>query len=290
MKKIVQVSDLPCTLEQFIQRTWCFSNRLVRHLKAHRGSLRVNDRSRTVRYKLRKGDVVHIHFPPEERSDTLRAEKIPIKVVYEDDHLLMINKPAGLPMSPSPNHPSRTLANGIIYYYDQQSLAYTVHFVTRLDRETSGLVLVAKHRYMHALCNEMLLNNNINRSYEAIVEGIVSPDEGTIDQPIGRKDGSLIERQIDLSRGKRAITHYRVHKRAETRSYVKIQLETGRTHQIRVHFSALGYPLLGDTLYGEQTTDLHRHALHCSRLSFIHPFTKKIISFTVPIPTDMNMI
>lgn len=290
MKQTVQASDLPCTLGQFIQTTWKFSNRLVRHLKAHEGSLQVNDQHRTVRYKLREGDAVHINFPPEVRGDSLLAEQMSLEIVYEDDHVLIVNKRAGIPVSTSANHPSGTLANGIIYYYEQQQLPYTVHFVTRLDRETSGLVFIAKHRYMHALCNDMLQKNDIRRSYEAIVVGVLPDDAGTIDFPIGRKDGSIIERTVDRSKGKRAMTHYRVCKRTATHSHVQIQLETGRTHQIRVHFSALGYPLLGDTLYGEKTFALGRQALHCSHVSFIHPFLKKTVSVTAPLPDDMQQL
>lgn len=290
MKQIVQAADLPCTLGQFIQTAWKFSNRMVRHLKAYEGSLRVNHQHRTVRYYLQEGDVVQIYFPPEVRGEALIAEQMSIDIVYEDDDVLIVNKPAGIPISPSADHPSGTLANGIIHYYDQQALPYTIHMVTRLDRDTSGLVFIAKHRYMHALCNDMLEENAIRRSYEAIIVGVMSKDEGTIDMPIGRKDGSIIERTVDFSRGKRAITHYRVYKRTEALSYVKVQLETGRTHQIRVHFSALGNPLLGDTLYGEQANDLDRQALHCSHLSFIHPFTKKTVSCTAPIPDDMRLL
>lgn len=287
MNCFVRKEDIPATLGQFIQSKWQFSNRMVRHLKSHAGCLQVNHRNETVIYELQEGDRVAIQFPPEERGARMIPQQIPFSIVYEDSDILMINKKAGISMSPSATHPSGTLANGIIYYYDKHHLPYTVHFVTRLDRDTSGLVVVAKHRYMHALLSNTLQQGQMNRLYEAIVVGRLEQTSGMINAPIGRKPGSMIERMVDPG-GKEAVTHYQVIQQTASYSHVAVQLETGRTHQIRVHFAHLLCPLLGDTLYGTKKTLHTQQALHCSYVSFIHPQTKEMYQFKAPLRVDMD--
>src|SRR5699024_1685217 len=191
----------------------------------------------------------------EERSAYLAPEDISLSIIYEDDDLLILNKETGLAMSPSANHSAGTLANGIIYYYDVCNLPYTVHFVTRLDRDTSGIVVVAKHRYMHARLHSQLQKGQLKRSYEAIVQGKMTDTSGTIDEPIARKNDSIVQRIVHAS-GQKAITHYDVLESYELFSHVSVELVTGRTHQIRVHFSHMGHPLVGDSLYGGSTEDI----------------------------------
>lgn len=279
--------DVPCTLEELLESKWHFSKRLIRKIKTSGDAVTVNNKQVQLIESLTKGDIVQVKFPKEDRGVLMTAEYIPLAIIYEDDDLLIINKQTGIAMSPSTNHSSGTLANGIIYYYDVCDLPYTVHFVTRLDRDTSGIVIVAKHRYMHARLQTDFKKGNIIRLYDAIVGGRLNHSQGTICEPIARKPGSMIERVVD-SLGKTAITHYDVIHQTEAYSHVSIQLETGRTHQIRVHFSHIGYPLIGDSLYGGDIKDMKQQALHCSCVSFTHPQTKEKITFQAPLRKELN--
>jgi len=172
-------------------------------------------------------------------------------------------------------------------YYESNKIPYTVHVVTRLDRDTSGLLLVAKHRYSHSLLAKAQKLGKIKRTYKAIVEGNLEKVQGTIDLPIGRKQGSIIEREVNES-GKRAITKYKTIKKFSSHSFIEVELETGRTHQIRVHFSHIGHPLVGDDLYGGNRMNIDRQALHCYKLRFEHPFTKETIELESKLPADMK--
>ncbi|MDY0407916.1 RluA family pseudouridine synthase [Virgibacillus soli] len=212
-----------------------------------------------------------------------------MNIVYEDDAVLIIDKQAGVTTIPSLYHSNDSIANGILAHYEKYHIPYTVHIVTRLDRDTSGLLLVAKHRYSHSLLAASQKARKINRTYTALTEGILTKKIGTIDAKIGRKADSIIERTVCLD-GQQAITHYEVLEEKEQLSVVRVSLETGRTHQIRVHFSWLGHPLIGDDLYGGSQALLNRQALHCSQLSFIHPFTNREMVFHSTLPKDMQRL
>lgn len=279
-------------LRDYLRDELSLSTRLIKKAKSPDGQLLINGAKKTVRYPLRAGDTLQITFPKEERSASLRPENIPLHIMYEDEHILVINKPSGMATIPSQLHPSGTMANGILFYYDIKKLPYTIHIVTRLDKDTSGLVVVAKHQYSHSLLTTLQRNNELIREYEAIVSGRLDKKFGTIDAPIGRKQDSIIERTVTSS-GKRAVTHYRVVKEMSNFSLVRIRLETGRTHQIRVHFAHIGYPLIGDRLYGKDKqymTLLQRQALHCRSVRFVHPFTKKTIEVSCPLPDDVKAV
>ncbi|WP_010649975.1 RluA family pseudouridine synthase [Oceanobacillus massiliensis] len=210
-------------------------------------------------------------------------------IVYEDEAVIVINKPPGMATMPSPQHFTGTLANGLIAYYRSCGRNdSTVHVVTRLDANTSGLVLIAKDRYTHSLFSEAQKAAKINRKYMAVVEG-VPQTKGTIDAPIARKAGSIIEREVNDS-GRRAVTHYKKLQELAGHSLVEVELETGRTHQIRVHFSNEGYPLAGDDLYGGTLQLMGRQALHCFDLNFRHPLTKRAIHLQVELPEDMKLL
>jgi len=264
------------------------SNNLVKKAKSEKGQILINNVKKTVRYQLKAGDILQITFPPEQVSDSFIKSDIPLKILYEDDDIIIIDKQAGMPTIPSHLHPDKTIANGLLYYYDQIGLQSTIHVVTRLDKDTSGALLVAKHQYSHSILSRLQKQFLVKRKYVAIVHGNLRQDEGTIDASIGRKKESIIEREVS-EEGKRAVTHFKVLERTGKFSVVEVELETGRTHQIRVHFSHIGHPLLGDSLYGleKKQTEIQRTALHCSEISFPHPMMKKQITQTAPIHYDM---
>lgn len=284
---MIQTEDDGMVLREYLREKLLFSTRLIKKVKSKEGGLIINDKPVTVRYVLKKDDILKVSFPPEERSNTMVAEELPLDVVYEDKDVLIIEKSAGIPSIPSQLHPSGTVANGILAYYDKRKLPYTVHIVTRLDKDTSGLLLIAKHQYSHSLLSDMQRENAITREYTAIVHGKLKDWRGTIDLPIGRKADSIIERTV-IETGQRAVTHYEVIRIFEDYSLVNIRLQTGRTHQIRVHFSAIGHPLVGDHLYGAKQDPFLRQALHCSVLRFNQPLTKKPIEIISKLPLDMR--
>lgn len=273
-------------LGDYLRTEHGFSRRLLKAVKEG-NFLSVNGKMEKSHFSLSEGDAVKLILPPEKNGEFMKAEDLPLNIVYEDESLIVVDKPAGMASIPSRNHASGTLANGLLGYYRKKGLASTVHILTRLDRDTSGLMLIAKHRYAHGLLAASQKAKDIRRIYIAAIEGRPRQTEGTIDLPIGRKEGSIIERAVTAS-GKRAITHYRTIAEDDAVTLVSVELETGRTHQIRVHFSEIGHPLAGDTLYGGSADLIARQALHSSYLSFIHPFTKEKLAFSSELPRDMK--
>ncbi|QOY34188.1 RluA family pseudouridine synthase [Anaerobacillus isosaccharinicus] len=253
------------------------------------GSLFVNGAPVTVRVLLKEEDEVTVIFPPETRGQGLNSIDLPLHIIYEDEHLLVINKPANLPTIPSIYHPDRSLANAVLFHYDKNNIPYTFHAVNRLDRDTSGLLIVAKHRYAHDLMTKEQKAGKVKRTYIAIVHGQMEELSGVINAPIGRKEESIIEREV-RSDGQQAITNFKVIKRLEEETVTELCLETGRTHQIRVHLAYLGHPLLGDDLYGGQLTKIDRQALHSFQLQFFHPLLEKEMNFSIEPPPDMSDI
>jgi 23S rRNA pseudouridine1911/1915/1917 synthase len=263
------------------------SKRALTDIKFNGGDILVNSQHVTVRYCLKENDILTVIFPQEERGTSLVADDVPFKIVYEDDHCLVINKPPFIPSIPSREHEKGTLANGLIKYYQQKQIPSTIHIVNRLDKDTSGLMLVAKHRFAHSLFSEQQKKKEIHRTYEAIVHGVINQSVGVIEKPIGRKNDSIIEREI-CEDGQEAITHFQVLHTYQNKSHLKLVLETGRTHQIRVHLSSIGHPLCGDTLYGGDIAEISRQALHSSQLSFWHPLLERDFQFTSELPDDMK--
>ncbi|PGL72973.1 RluA family pseudouridine synthase [Bacillus sp. AFS055030] len=264
------------------------SKRALTDIKFQGGKITVNGEVKTVRTILKELDHVQIYFPIEKPSEDLIAENIPFEIVYEDDAVLVINKPFGIPSIPSREHPNGTLANGLLFYYQSIGLQSTIHIVTRLDKDTSGLMLVAKNRYIHYLFSKNELKN-VQRKYLAIVHGQLNGTVGVIRAKIARKSDSIIERIVS-EEGQEAITHYKVLEVKKDYSVVELELETGRTHQIRVHMSSIGHPLIGDDLYGGNTDRLKRQALHSYQLSFIHPIDHSKKNFEIALPVDIKSL
>jgi 23S rRNA pseudouridine1911/1915/1917 synthase len=258
-------------------------------IKFKGGSIQVNGEEVNVRYKLAVGDELTVIFPAENPSDGVKGENLQLTVLFEDEFLLVVTKPAGMNTIPSREHPTGSLANALVGYYQQCGLQATSHIVTRLDRDTSGIVLVAKHRHVHHLFSMQQQSGQVKRTYEAFAEGSFELGVGTINAPIGRKEDSIIEREVRED-GQYACTHYSVIERYGAFTYLELQLETGRTHQIRVHMSYLEHPLLGDDLYGGDRSLIARQALHCKKIKFKHPFSQEEMTFTAPLPADMSEI
>ena len=193
-----------------------------------------------------------------------------------------------MPIHPSLNNYDNTLGNAAAYYFMQQGKNFIFRCINRLDRDTTGLTILAKHMVSCSMLQSDMVERRISREYLAIVEGVFESTEGMIDAPIGRKEGSTIERIIDYEKGERAVTHYKVLQQKEKVAMLALKLETGRTHQIRVHMTSIGHPLAGDFLYNPQNKDLSRQALHAWKLSFAHPITKEILNMEAPLPEDMK--
>ena len=229
------------------------------------GDILVNGEHQTVRYVLNEGDYVVFIYPPEDNQ--IIPENVPLYIVYEDDFLLIVDKPKGMACFPTRSHPCQTLANALSYYYHSIELDSTVHFVNRLDKDTAGLMMIAKYREIH----DMMCQNiqHIYRRYQAHVEGQV--EQGVIDLPI-HKDGQNMRRIIDEN-GKDSRTYYRCLEYSDGISRVECILETGRTHQIRVHMAAIGHPLIGDLLYGGKPGTFDLESI---MIAFVHPITKQI--------------
>ena len=240
--------------------------------------------------KLRAGEVLTVNITEVESSEKIPPVKMTLDIVYEDEDIIVVNKPAGLSIHPSLNHHEDSLANGLAYYFESQDKPFIFRCANRLDKITSGLTVIAKHLVSANILSTMVKNREFHREYYAIVRGALEQHQGTIDAPIGRVSDSIITRQVDFENGERAVTHYKVIEERNGHSLISIHLETGRTHQIRVHFKYIGHPLIGDHLYNPDMEFMQRQALHSHRIQFKHPITKKVMEFVAPLPNDMSVI
>lgn len=272
------------TLRDVLQGSYGVSRRLLTKAK-YSGEILVNGVYTYVTQKLRAGDLVIVRLPPDE-VEHIEPVEMPLAIRYEDEDLLIVTKPPGLVVHPTRTHPTATLANGVIAYYRAKGERHSFRPVNRLDKDTSGLMIVAKNQWVHEQCSRMQKERTLKRTYQAIVHGRLQSREGVIDAPIGLREGSIIERMVRPD-GQSARTHYRVLAEGEDRTWVELRLETGRTHQIRVHLASLGHPLLGDDLYGGSRELIDRQALHAVQLSLHHPRTGELLTLTEPLPPDM---
>ncbi len=277
-------------VRQVLKNEFNISNRLITKLKQNK-FIYLNDKATYLDKELAVGDIIICKIDFDETSENIVSTKMDLKIIYEDDYLLVVDKPANMAVHPSILHYENSLSNGVKYYFDSIGLKRKVRPVNRLDRDTTGLVVFAKNEYMQESLVRQMKSNTFYKEYIAILEGILDKSKGIIDAPIARKSGSIIERCIDKN-GENAISHFEVIT-TDTKnnlSLVKFVLETGRTHQIRLHSKYIGHPILGDTLYGKPSKLINRQALHSHKISFVHPVTKKQVDLLSDIPNDIYKI
>jgi len=273
-------------LKQFLKDQG-LSKRLLAKVKFKGGGLYVNGFPVKVSTTMCPNDLVTVVLPPEVENSNLSISSPKFDIIFEDEHYLIVNKPHNTVSVPSHIHKNDTMVNQVKGYMIKKDHQYrSVHVVTRLDRDTSGVMIFAKHAYAHSMMDKLLKNKELNKYYIALVNGTISERHDIINVPIRRKKESIIEREVGIG-GKESQTEYWVKGTGKNVSKIRIKLLTGRTHQIRVHFSYLGFPLLGDDLYGKKSNYINRQALHCSECSFVHPITGENIEALAPIPYDI---
>ena len=282
---IIQKDDNYINVKEVIKAYFNISDRLLLRLKNTKNIL-LNGSPTYVSKEVTFGDEICVIIDFIEDNSNIVPKKMNLDILYEDDCYLVINKPPNLPVHPSMSHYENSLSNGVKYYFNSIGLKKKIRPVNRLDKDTSGIVIFAKNEYIQECLVSQMKSKNFEKQYIAVCDGLFSEKKDTINLPIARKPGSIIERYVD-SNGDIAITHYEIIKEFNNLSIVKCLLETGRTHQIRVHLSSLGHPILGDTLYGKKDTNIPRQLLHAHKVKFIHPLTKEPLTYTAPIPNDI---
>ena len=286
---IIDEDSAGLRVEQFLRRKR-YSGQNLSEIKRMPKSILVNGVHYYMRQELSKGDHLQVRICETQNSEKIPPTKLPLDIIYEDEDLLVLNKPAGMPIHPSLNNYTNSMANALAYYFQSQGKPFIFRCCNRLDRDTSGLTIVSKHLVSGSILSDMTKYREVHREYLAIARGSVTPSEGTIQAPLGRKEGTIIERTGDWEHGEDAVTHYKVVKEANGHSLVSLRLETGRTHQIRIHMKYLGYPLIGDYLYNPDMEYMTRQALHSHHMEFTHPITGEHMSFTAPLPEDMARV
>ena len=286
---IIDKDSAGLRVEQFLRRKR-YSGQNLSEIKRMPKSILVNGVHYYMRQELSTGDHLQVRICETKNSEKIPPTNLPLNIIYEDEDLLVLNKPAGMPIHPSLNNYTNSIANALAYYFQSQGKPFIFRCCNRLDRDTSGLTIVSKHLVSGSILSDMTKYREVHREYLAIARGSVTPSEGTIQAPLGRKEGTIIERTVDWEHGEDAVTHYKVVKEANGHSLVSLQLETGRTHQIRIHMKYLGYPLIGDYLYNPDMEYMTRQALHSHHMEFTHPITGEHMSFTAPLPEDMARV
>lgn len=284
--KLKYIVDKEINIRQVLREKFGVSERLLTKLKKNKKIYLNGNNDIFLDMPVKSLDIVEVDFDFDEDNSNIVPVKMDLNVIYEDDSLIVLDKPFNMPVHPSLNHYEDSLSNGLKYYYDSINLHRKIRPINRLDKDTSGIVIFAKNEYAQ---DRIRITNKI---YLTILEGKLE-GSGIIDKPIARKADSIIERCIS-DNGEKAITEYSVIKNFkignEEFSLVKCILHTGRTHQIRVHMASINHPILGDTLYGKSSSLIGRQALHAHKLTFVHPIIKKEIEVTSSIPSDMNNI
>ncbi|SFH15924.1 23S rRNA pseudouridine1911/1915/1917 synthase [Desulfotomaculum arcticum] len=270
---------------------------LKNHLKFSRGEIRrikrcaglmVNDQAVRLNSLVKEGDLIRVNFQ-DDNDQPVIPQDIPLNILFEDEHILVVNKPFNMLVHPLSYHVLNTLANGVIYHWQLQGHNSKFRSVNRLDKDTSGVILIAKSSYICHQLSEQMKKGICRREYLAVVHNRITMNSGILDFPIGWPNNDSLVFGV-TSQGKEAITHFTVIQRFASGSLVKLRLETGRTHQIRVHMRHFGHPLMGDELYGGSLELIHRQALHSWHLEFNHPVTKKNMQLEAPLPADMTSL
>lgn len=287
---LITEAEADLTVEQFLKSRG-YSHHLVVHLRNTPMGLVTDGEPVYTIHRLKPGQTLTVTLIEEETSRNILPVKLPLDIVYEDQDIMVINKEAGIPVHPSQGHYDNTLANAVAWYFKEQGQAFTYRAVNRLDRDTTGLIILAKHMLSACLLSSQMLNRRIHREYLALAQGKL-PEAGTITAPIRRKEGSVIQRQVDFEEGEAACTHYRriSYNQENDLSLASLWLETGRTHQIRVHLQWAGHPLPGDFLYNPDYRYISRQPLHSYKLTFTHPLTGRFMEFKAELPKDMAVL
>ena len=288
LKYIVKEIEENKSINEILLTNFNLSTRLLTKLIKNK-NIYINGNIVDTRNTVLNGDIILLDFNYEEDNSNIVPNKMNLDILYEDEWLLVVNKPAGIPIHPSRLHYEDSLSNGIKYYFDNIGLNKKIRPVNRLDLNTSGLVIFAKCEYVQEEFSKQMANDIFKKEYLCLVESVLEKKKDRIDLPIARKHGSIIERCIDKT-GQKSITHYEVLQEFENYSLVHCILETGRTHQIRVHMKAINHPIIGDTLYGSSSNLINRHALHSYKIQCIHPITKENLSFIAKLPKDMEAL
>lgn len=275
-------------VKEVLKAEFSMSDRLLLKLKKL-DRIYLNGDVTSVNHPVLENDLIECYLDYEEDNSNIVPTEMPLNIIYEDEAYIVVNKPAGIPVHPSMDHYTDSLSNGIAFYFNQIGLKKKIRPVNRLDKDTSGIVIFAKNEYIQECLVRQMKSKEFIKKYIAVVNGNLDNLEGTINAPIARKEGSIIERCVSET-GDIAITHYKVLKRKTDFDIVECILETGRTHQIRVHFAYLGHSLLSDTLYGTSSSLINRQALHAYEVEFTHPLSKKKVKYIATVPEDLNKL
>ena len=275
-------------VKEVLKAEFSMSDRLLLKLKKL-DKIYLNGNVTSVNHPVLENDLIECYLDYEEDNSNIIPTEMPLNIIYEDEAYIVVNKPAGIPVHPSMDHYTDSLSNGIAFYFNQIGLKKKIRPVNRLDKDTSGIVIFAKNEYIQECLVRQMKSKEFIKRYIAVVNGNLDNLEGTINAPIARKEGSIIERCVSET-GDIAITHYKVLKRKTDFDIVECILETGRTHQIRVHFAYLGHSLLSDTLYGTSSSLINRQALHAYEVEFSHPLSKKKVKYIATVPEDLNKL
>ena len=291
MRFVVDEKHDGVLLRSYLKGTLHVSSRMLTRLKNHPDGIKVNGEHVTVRYFLHTGDCVELEIRDETPQDNFRPEQLPFGILYEDAHLLIVDKPPRMPTHPSNGHDGDTLANALCYHYRELGVPFVFRPVSRLDRNTSGILTLAKDQYTASMLCEQMKRREMHKTYLAIVHGRLPEHEGRIETGIRRITPGIVLREtcdIDAEGAELAVTEYRVIKENEAYSFVELHALTGRTHQLRVQLASLGCPIVGDGLYGTDEPCLERHALHATSLELTHPYTNERMNIVSPLPEDLN--
>ena len=272
------------TIYDFL-RSLGYSRSLLLHLKRTPQGILRNGQNTFGSVLLQEGDCLDIRLVENISSQNIPPTPMELKILYEDEDILVLNKPADTPIHPSMGNYENTLANGIAWYFAEKGEDFVYRCINRLDRDTTGALILAKNPLSAAILSVQMKKRQILRTYLALVDGLL-PDSGTINAPIARMEGSVITREVNFETGESAITHYERLAAGKEYSLAELHLETGRTHQIRVHMKYIGHPLPGDYLYNPDYRRINRQPLHSYQLEFTHPITGKVMLFTAPLPID----